>query len=128
MHRSEILEEAKRLTNDDRLKSYGDPLVNHANIALGWEVILGCDVSPHQVALCMAWLKIARLKCDSENTDCYVDGAAYMALAGELKQRQDEPFTGVLVPESNVVNWPGGIFSPAVTILPTDAEEESYQP
>jgi hypothetical protein len=81
--RSEILKEADALINGERAKAYGPPEVNHLRIARGWSVILGTEVRPDQVALCMAWLKIARL-CEGPHRDSYVDGAAYMALAGEL--------------------------------------------
>lgn len=81
--RSQILGEANELVHGDRQKHYGPPEENFARIAKGWAVILGTKVTAHDVALCMAWLKIARL-CEGPHRDSYVDGAAYMALAGEL--------------------------------------------
>lgn len=81
--RSTILREADLLINGDRQDTYGPPSENFKRIADGWAVILGQDVTPEQVALCMAWLKIARLRV-GPHRDSYVDGAAYMALAGEL--------------------------------------------
>lgn len=81
--RSEILAEADRLINGDRQAAYGPPAENFARIAAGWSVILGREISPAQVALCMAWLKIARLS-NGPHADSYVDGAAYIALAAEL--------------------------------------------
>ena len=85
MKRDEILDTAKTLINGDREAHYGTPQDNFARIAKGWEVVLKCDVTPEQVALCMAWLKIARL-ANGPHDDSYIDGAAYMALAGELAQ------------------------------------------
>lgn len=81
--RGKVLEEANRLIHGDRQKAYGPPEINFGRIARGWEVILGSDVTAEQVALCMAWLKIARL-CEGPHRDSYVDGAAYLALAAEL--------------------------------------------
>ena len=81
--RGRILKEANELIHGDRQKDYGPPEENFARIAKGWSVILGAQVTPEQVALCMAWLKIARL-AEGPHRDSYVDGAAYMALAGEL--------------------------------------------
>lgn len=81
--RATILREAENLINGDRAQSYGPPEVNFSRIAKGWEVILGAPVTAEEVALCMAWLKIARL-CEGPHRDSYVDGAAYLALAGEL--------------------------------------------
>lgn len=84
--RATILREAENLINGDRAKAYGPPEQNFKRIAVGWSVILNADVDAEQVALCMAWLKIARL-CEGPHRDSYVDGAAYMALAGELGLR-----------------------------------------
>jgi hypothetical protein len=81
--RAVLLREAENLINGDRAKDYGPVEVNFQRIATGWGVILGTEVTPEQVARCMAWLKIARLN-EGPHRDSYVDGAAYMALAGEL--------------------------------------------
>lgn len=81
--RSMILREAEALINGERQKTYGPPQKNFSRIATGWQVILGAPVTPEQVALCMSWLKIARLT-EGPHRDGYIDGAAYLALAGEL--------------------------------------------
>ena len=83
--RTEVLEMAAELINGDRELDYGTPEENFGRIAAGWSVILEKDVSAEQVALCMAWLKIARL-VNGPHGDSYVDAAAYMALAGELSE------------------------------------------
>ena len=85
--RIEILEEAALLIGTDgaRERDYGTPQENFKRIADGWAVILQADVSAEQVALCMAWLKLARL-VNGPHPDSYVDAAAYMALAGELSE------------------------------------------
>jgi hypothetical protein len=83
--RTQILEEASRLINGDRQSDYGPPSENFNRVALGWELILGAEVSAEQVALCMAWLKIARLAGGGNSSDdSYIDGAGYLALAAEL--------------------------------------------
>lgn len=81
--RSDILSEANTLICGDRQAQYGPPAENFERIAAGWRVILGCDVTASQVALAMAWLKIARV-VNGPHRDSYVDGAAYIALAAEL--------------------------------------------
>ena len=81
--RTEVLESAAALINGDRQEAYGPPIVNFNRIAEGWATILQADVTAEQVALCMAWLKIARL-VNGSHDDSYVDAAAYMALAAEL--------------------------------------------
>ena len=83
MHRSEILKTADTLVNGDRQEQYGTPQENFDRIAKGWSVLLGKEVVPSEVALCLAWLKMARL-VNGPHDDSYIDGAAYLALAGEL--------------------------------------------
>lgn len=85
--RQHILKSAGDLIDGDRAKDYGDAYVMHARIAAGWSQILGIDVAPHQVALCMSWLKISRLVESPDHADSYVDLVAYGALAGEIRSR-----------------------------------------
>ena len=85
MKRSEVLATADKLINGARQAHYGTPQENFARIAAGWSVLLKTDVTPEQVALCMAWLKLARL-VNGPHDDSYIDGAAYMALAAELSE------------------------------------------
>ena len=68
----------------DRNEQNGDPYENHERIAAIWSVILGVEVEPFQVALCMAGLKIARLAYNPQVMDSFIDGAAYLAIAGEI--------------------------------------------
>jgi hypothetical protein len=82
--RKAILQQAIDLTHGDRNKNYGAPLVNHQRIAAIWSVILGVEVTPSQVALCMVGVKIARLVATPDHLDSFIDGAAYMAIAGEI--------------------------------------------
>jgi hypothetical protein len=89
MNRTEILTRAADLINGDRAKQYGPPQENFARIAAGWSVILGTTVTPDQVCLAMAWLKIARL-VNGPHDDSYVDAAGYLALAGELTTHKTE--------------------------------------
>ena len=84
MNRHDILTEADRLTSTDRNKNYGPPRLNHERIAAVWSMLLGIDVTPSQVALCMAGVKLARLAQTPDHLDSFIDGAAYMAIAGEI--------------------------------------------
>jgi len=86
MDREEILQTAIRLTMGDRNDQNGDPFENHQRIAQIWSVILGQKIEPYQVALCMAGLKLARLAYNPLE-DSFVDGAAYLAIAGEIVQK-----------------------------------------
>jgi hypothetical protein len=83
MNRGDILQEAHRLTAKDRQQIYGDPTVNHSRIADLWTTYLEHQITPQQVAICMALVKIARLM-ESETPDSFVDLAAYAAIAGEI--------------------------------------------
>ena len=83
-NRQDILDQATALTTGDRNAQHGNPYPNHDNIARIWSVILGRHIQPYEVALCMAGLKLARLAGNPDNMDSYIDGAAYLAIAGEL--------------------------------------------
>ena len=83
MNRGEILQEAARLTAKDRQKTYGDPTVNHCRIADLWTTYLSQQITPQQVAICMALVKVARLM-ETETEDSFIDLAAYAAIAGEI--------------------------------------------
>jgi len=82
--REEVLYRAAELIGGDRQDDYGDAEVNFGNIAKGWSIILGCDVKPHQVALCMDWLKTARLINQPGHEDSWTDKAGYVGLGWEL--------------------------------------------
>lgn len=84
MDRKEILDEAIHLIYNDRQADYGTPQKNHDRIAKLWSVVLGIDVQPYQVALCMNQVKVARLVQTPTKVDGWVDGAAYMGIGGEL--------------------------------------------
>jgi len=85
----DILKEAKNLIGADRQKDYGDKLTNHTNIAALWSIFLQKKIMPHDVAVCMALVKVARLM-HQHKKDSYVDMAAYAAIAGEIEARSDK--------------------------------------
>lgn len=78
-----ILDEVSQLINGDRQQQYGHPRKNFENIAHGWSMILEKEVTPRQVALMMAWLKLAR-EIQGPKRDSLVDACAYFALAEEV--------------------------------------------
>ena len=85
--RRSVLKTAGDLIDGDRARDYGDAYEMHKRIAAGWSQVLGVDVKAHEVALCMAWLKISRLVETPSHADSYVDAVAYMALAAEIEKR-----------------------------------------
>jgi hypothetical protein len=94
LDRDQILNAASDLINGQRAKDYGDAFEMHRRIGAGWSEILGVNVSPAQVALCMAWLKISRLIETPDHLDSFVDLVAYGALAGEIESRSKNPIRG----------------------------------
>jgi len=91
MNRNLILAEAMELTDGDRNVAHGDPRENPQRIATIWSVILGVEVTAHQAALCMAGMKLARLAYNPDVLDSYIDGAAYLAIAGEIATENKQP-------------------------------------
>lgn len=81
MEREEVLAEAAQLISKDRNESYGGK-ENLRRTAAGWSTIAGVDITPEQVCLMMAWLKIARL-CHASHRDSFVDALGYLALGYE---------------------------------------------
>ena len=79
----EILEETINIVTGQRQEDYGDKVVNHRNIAELWNAYLDMDIAPHDVAICMLLVKVARLK-NRKTKDCYVDMAGDAAIAGEI--------------------------------------------
>ena len=89
---NEILEETINIVTGQRQEDYGDKVVNHRNIAELWSAYLDTQIAPHDVAICMLLVKVARLK-NRKTKDCYVDMAGYAAIAGEIHEREDESNT-----------------------------------
>lgn len=93
-----LLEEAAKLVSEDRQASYGDPLKNHQGIANLWNAYLANEalkhgrgefmtLHPEDVAILMTLLKISRIQNGNHKDDNYIDGAAYLAIAGDIASR-----------------------------------------
>jgi hypothetical protein len=86
-----ILDLAKSLVSNDREVTHGDARQNHEQIAEFWNIFLDNKLKPmaaitcDDVAIMMALLKISRSTQGKMNMDDYIDAAAYLAIAGELK-------------------------------------------
>ena len=89
MKTEDALKTARDLIMGPRAKTYGDKIVNHANIAKLWTAYLDKEITAHDAAVMMALLKVARTKFGKPTSDTYVDAAAYMAIAGECKHEND---------------------------------------
>ena len=90
MKTRDFLEEATKLASGQRQIDYGDKTENHRNIARLWSAYLGYTISPHDVAILMCLLKIARTKLGAVSKDTYADMSAYSAIAGEIKFKESK--------------------------------------
>ena len=90
MKKEEILNKAIQLVNEKREGTHGNAFKNHSQIADLWSVFLDDklkvmkEITPGDVAVMMCLLKISRSTMGDFNIDDFVDGAAYMAIAGEM--------------------------------------------
>ena len=75
-----ILNDVVQLVNEDRQNDYGPPRDNLGRIAALWSAYLRTDISPEDVSVLMALVKIARMK-GGYKRDNAVDGVAYLLLA-----------------------------------------------
>ena len=130
--------EMERTRNGVGAYSYGPVLINHRRIAAGWSIILGVEVTPSQVALCMAWMKIARTVDRPVHRDSYEDGGNYMIIAGALaliedgaKHWHDENDEGSPIPDYDDDDEADPIIDAAPPLrrhgrqVPTSAEAET---
>lgn len=83
-NRLDTLQAASELVHGARQDDYGTPTESFTRIAALWTPILGLDVQPHQVALCMAMVKAARLVRSPGHADSWIDLAGYASLGSEL--------------------------------------------
>jgi hypothetical protein len=84
----DFLTEAKAIIQD-RGMDYGHPSDNMQRTASLWSAFLEMPITDYQVASCMALVKLAR-SMETGKVDNYIDGAAYMAIAGQLHTQENE--------------------------------------
>ena len=88
MNRAEILEAARVCVCGEREQDYGSPEDSFALIASLWTVYLNTPITPKDVAMMMALLKVARIK-RGDKADSFVDLAGYAACAGEIAGKEN---------------------------------------
>jgi len=88
MNAGDYLTEA-RATIQDRGMDYGHPTDNMSRTASLWSAYLEMPVTDYQVAMCLALVKIAR-SMETGKVDNYIDGAAYFAISGFLRNQENE--------------------------------------
>jgi len=88
MNAGDFLTEAKAIIQD-RGMDYGHPSDNMQRTASLWSAFLEMPITDYQVASCMALVKLAR-SMETGKVDNYIDGAAYMAIAGQLHTQEND--------------------------------------
>ena len=83
MNRADILDTAKDFITKDRAATHGDAERNFGLIAAYWSAHLNKNIRPHDVAVMMTLLKLARARSNPKHTDNRIDGCGYLALGGE---------------------------------------------
>lgn len=81
-----ILAEADRLVSSDRQNDYGHPYDDFSKTAAMWTVILGTEVKPEQIPLCMIAVKLSR-QVNKPKRDNLVDIAGYAKTADMVLER-----------------------------------------
>ena len=108
-------QKAEELVNGIRQSDYGHPKVNMKRIASIWSGVLDMEVTPEQVALCMAGLKLARLVHSPNHEDTQVDLMGYIAVLQRLLDPEDLPGTSTIK-----VSYKRAV--PEVPATPTDGK------
>lgn len=84
LDRAAILDAARQAVTVDRAATHGAPENTFGKIAALWSPLLGIDLTPAQVCLMLAQLKVARAWGNPAHADNWVDLAGYAACGGEL--------------------------------------------
>ena len=88
MERGTILDKAKETINGVRQDAYGNPEDSFSAIAELWTAYTGINFTPHDVAMMMALLKVARIKGGAGSEDSYIDLCGYAALAADMWRQE----------------------------------------
>ena len=83
VNRADILDTAKEYVTKDRADTHGDAESNFGLIAAYWSAHLNRNISPHDVAVMMTLMKLARARSNPKHIDNWIDGCGYLALGGE---------------------------------------------
>lgn len=86
METKTLLTEAEAIINGPRAKDYGTARENMERIAELWSPILGTDVTPEQVILCMIQVKAARLCHTPDHRDSWLDIAGYAGVYDKMRR------------------------------------------
>ena len=89
--RADVLRQAEHMVCGHREQDYGSPEDSFNLIAKLWAAYLGMnDITPVDVSMMMALLKIARIGGGRATADSFIDLAGYAACGGEIATRKEE--------------------------------------
>lgn len=83
-HKAEYCDKVKGIVCGAREEAYGTVQKNFKDIADMWSIILRREITPVEVAHCMAAMKLCRLSHSKEHEDSVIDIGGYMACAYTL--------------------------------------------
>jgi hypothetical protein len=84
----ELMTEAAQIFTD-RHNKYGDMRMVMDRVAQISTLITGIHLTPHDIALILVALKLARMNNNRREKENYVDGINYFAFAGDLIDAED---------------------------------------
>lgn len=84
MKRKDVLTTAANLVTGDRADAYGPADEHFDTVAAMWSQIIGVDIRPDQVTMCLTLLKMVRANHDPSRPDNWVDMAGYTSLGAEV--------------------------------------------
>ncbi|QIB68249.1 hypothetical protein Ami103574_02495 [Aminipila butyrica] len=87
--RAECLDKAKECVCQSRESDHGSPEDSFKTIASLWTGYLDKTVTPTDVCMMMALLKVARVKTGHGKDDSFIDLAGYAACGMEVNRRAD---------------------------------------
>ena len=112
--RAELLADAEAAVNGDRNADYGDPNQDFKRTAEFWSTYLGIAITPTQVGMMMALLKISRSVWSPGKRDNYLDLAGYAACTWSTVTPAEAEST-----EAPLADWELELMeAPAVAVVP----------
>lgn len=102
MNRDELLKLTAEAISGGRETNYGSPEKSLTWISRLWSAFLEREITPAEVSLMLALLKVARLKNNPKHVDSWVDLAGYAAIGAEAvtQKKEDKNYT-LLCPKCN---------------------------
>lgn len=70
--------------------TYGTPWPFFGQVAALWSALLGCNVTPGQIAMCLILFKVGRCNKNPAHADSWADVAGYAAVGAEVSARSQE--------------------------------------